>query len=67
VASAPRVNTRIDTELVDAARAALGYPDVSVHTLLRAGLMRLAGVPADVALRSARRRRGPRPKPGAAR
>lgn len=66
MASAPKITTRIDAELFDAARDAVGRPDIDVHTLLRAGLAVIAGVPVDAALQSARRRRGPRPRTEAA-
>jgi hypothetical protein len=69
VADTPKVTVRVEPELTAAARAAVGRPDVDVATLVRAGLILLAGgALADVvgqALAKAQARPGPKPRVGA--
>lgn len=66
MAVTPNTALRIPPELVEAARAAVGKPDMPVSVLLRAGLAVLAGSPVRDALRSAQARPGPKPRSGGA-
>jgi hypothetical protein len=66
MANTPRVTPRVPPELIDAARAAVGRPDVPVSVLVRAGLAVLAGLSLGEALRAAQARPGPKPREGAA-
>jgi hypothetical protein len=66
MANTPRVTPRVPPELIDAARAGIGRPDVPVSVLVRTGLAVLAGLTVREALKSAQARPGPKPREGAA-
>jgi hypothetical protein len=62
MANTPIVAPRVAPELIAAARAGIGEPDIPVSVLVRAGLAVLAGLPVREALRSAQARPGPKPR-----
>jgi hypothetical protein len=62
VAVTPNMSLRIPPELVEAARAGAGEPDMPVTALVRAGLAMLAGLTVCEALRTAPARPGPKPR-----
>lgn len=66
MAVTPKLALRVEPELVDAARAEVGEPDLPVSVLLRAGLAMLAGQSVREALRTAQTRPGPKSRSGAA-
>jgi hypothetical protein len=66
MANTPHTALRVPPELIDAARARVGEPDVPVSVLVRAGLAVLAGLTVREALKSAQARPGPKPRAGAA-
>ncbi len=66
MANTPVAGMRIPPELVEAARAGVGRPDLPASVLMRAGLLVLAGLSVREALRSASTRRGPKPRAGTA-
>jgi hypothetical protein len=66
MANTPHTALRVPPELIDAARAGVGKPDVPVSVLVRAGLAMLAGLSRSEALRTAQARPGPKPRQGAA-
>jgi hypothetical protein len=57
---------RVPPELIDAARARVGQPDLPLSVLVRAGLAVLAGLTVREALRTAQARPGPKPRREAA-
>jgi len=56
----PTASSRVPRELLDAARAATGKPDLSPAVLIRAALYHLTGIPAADAIERARMRSGPK-------
>lgn len=62
MANTPQIGPRVPGELIEAARAGVGQPDLPAAVLVRAGLAVLAGMTLAEALRSAKVPRGPKPR-----
>ena len=58
----PKVTVRVPPELEEAARRQPGLEDVDLSTLVRVGLLVLAGVAVAEAIRKAGGKPGPKPR-----